>query len=484
MSKEYDEYLRSHIANVTVALKWIADNLTDSNWFHDTDISEALEFVNLHDRSKGTKEEYDPYDVYFYGNNRSYSVVSAFDYAWLLHQNRNQHHWQYWVLIKDDDNNGQTQLKPLQIPLPYVLEMIADWWSFSWKSGNLEEIFDWYDKHRKSMLLHDKTRKNVEGILKEIWDILQEQKKDVEHSGVAGQRWGVRNGPPYPLDVSKTAEKLHEDAVKKNNYISKDVKIAAKESGGTLHGLVYQTKTEESIKRKLNKKMTEGNLTLSEAANSIKDASRYTVIANPDNFVKMYNDFKNSMETLGYKEVSCDNYFDKFKKGLVKHKAVQSNFADDEGYEFEVQFQTPESQKAKDDKIPIYNERRTVGISEERAKELEKQMEDLALKVSDPVGIETIISYDDHLEHSDTDEDKKFGVPEQKKFPMPDADHVRSAIRFFNYVDPKYEEELAKAILARMEEYGMSFDDFTVGDENRFKNYIPKKDLEDNDGNN
>ena len=58
---------------------------------------------------------------------------------------------------------------------------------------------------------------------------------------------------------------------------------------------------------------------------------------------------------------------------------------------------------------------------------------------------------------------------------MPDAKHVRSAIRFFNYVDPKYEEELAKAILARMEEYGMSFDDFTVGDENRFKNYIPKK---------
>lgn len=73
--------------------------------------------------------------------------------------------------------------------------------------------------------------------------------------------------------------------------------------------------------------------------------------------------------------------------------------------------------------------------------------------------------------------EQKFGVPEQKKFPMPDAKHVRSAIRFFNYVDPSHEKELAKAILARMEEYGMNFNEFEVGDENRFKKYIPKSEL-------
>lgn len=71
----------------------------------------------------------------------------------------------------------------------------------------------------------------------------------------------------------------------------------------------------------------------------------------------------------------------------------------------------------------------------------------------------------------------KYGIPEQKKFPMPDADHVRSAIRFFNYVEPKYEKQLAKAILARMKEYGLSFDDFTVGEENRFSKYVPKDEL-------
>lgn len=72
------------------------------------------------------------------------------------------------------------------------------------------------------------------------------------------------------------------------------------------------------------------------------------------------------------------------------------------------------------------------------------------------------------------EDEKKYGIPELKKYPMPDADHVRSAIRFFNYVTPKYEEELAKAILERMKEYGMSFEDFTVGEENRFSKYIPE----------
>ena len=73
--------------------------------------------------------------------------------------------------------------------------------------------------------------------------------------------------------------------------------------------------------------------------------------------------------------------------------------------------------------------------------------------------------------------DQKYGIPEQKKFPMPDADHVRSAIRFFNYVEPRYEKELANAILRRMKEYGLTFDDFTVGEENRFSKYIPERAL-------
>ena len=69
-------------------------------------------------------------------------------------------------------------------------------------------------------------------------------------------------------------------------------------------------------------------------------------------------------------------------------------------------------------------------------------------------------------------EDQKYGIPELNKFPMPDAAHVRSAIKFFNYVTPAHERQLASSILARMEEYGISADSLNVGDKNRFKKYL------------
>ena len=71
----------------------------------------------------------------------------------------------------------------------------------------------------------------------------------------------------------------------------------------------------------------------------------------------------------------------------------------------------------------------------------------------------------------------KYGVPAQKKFPMPDADHVRSAIKFFNYVSPQYEKILARAILQRAKEYGVDLSEMSISDENRFKKYLPESEL-------
>ena len=45
-----------------------------------------------------------------------------------------------------------------------------------------------------------------------------------------------------------------------------------------------------------------------------------------------------------------------------------------------------------------------------------------------------------------TRERKDFGIPELKKYPMPDKDHVLAAIRMFNHVDKEHEKELATII--------------------------------------
>lgn len=55
---------------------------------------------------------------------------------------------------------------------------------------------------------------------------------------------------------------------------------------------------------------------------------------------------------------------------------------------------------------------------------------------------------------------------------MPDEKHVLSAIRFFNYVEPKYEKQLANKIIANMKKYGISGN--RVGEKNRLKQYLPK----------
>lgn len=68
-----------------------------------------------------------------------------------------------------------------------------------------------------------------------------------------------------------------------------------------------------------------------------------------------------------------------------------------------------------------------------------------------------------------------FGLPDIKKYPMPDAEHVMLAIKFFNYVNEDREKELADAINAKITEFGIT--DINIGENNRFgKYYKPAED--------
>ena len=167
MSNEYARYLSDHIQNTRKAAKWMADH----GMMEPTVRNRLLDHVIFHDKSKSDPEEASAYDKYFYGNKEDPEVKKAFDYAWLHHIHNNPHHWQHWVLINDDDGTYA-----LEMPPEYVYEMIADWWSFSWKSGNLYEIFDWYADHSGKMILHENTRKLVDKTLDEIENLLNLEK--------------------------------------------------------------------------------------------------------------------------------------------------------------------------------------------------------------------------------------------------------------------------------------------------------------------
>lgn len=165
MSFNYDNYIDEHKNNVERAFEWLLNNNILEGF--STGVIEKARHQCLfsHDHSKYNEEEYNAYDAYFYGGNRSYEVVSEFNKAWLHHIHNNPHHWQYWILINDDPDKAEVIL---DMPDEYIIEMICDWWSFSWKQNNLREIFNWYDEHSPYMKLSDNTRHIVENILKNI----------------------------------------------------------------------------------------------------------------------------------------------------------------------------------------------------------------------------------------------------------------------------------------------------------------------------
>lgn len=170
MSKEYDQYLKQHKENVAKGYHWLKRYLP-----HIVQPHMQYQICNNHDASKTDYTEYTAYDNYFYSREKTPQVIEEFNLAWLHHIHHNPHHWQYWVLINDDPGEG---MKILDMPDIYIVEMICDWWAFSWNKGDPYEIFHWYDEHKPYMKLSDETREKVEDILGVIKLKLDELKEE------------------------------------------------------------------------------------------------------------------------------------------------------------------------------------------------------------------------------------------------------------------------------------------------------------------
>jgi hypothetical protein len=197
----------------------------------------------IHDWSKLTPAEWRGYVEHFYapkplvtyGDERNHRGTSpdeaeriltdrkaAFDRAWLHHQKRNPHHWQYWLLVPDrpdvvyhleshdggstgnvlvgksehprvevylptldinspvpgaDDRlrlvNRVLQLAarggdPLEMPEPYVREMVADWMGAGRAITGKWEVRDWYRRNAHLIQLHPNTERRVSEILRAV----------------------------------------------------------------------------------------------------------------------------------------------------------------------------------------------------------------------------------------------------------------------------------------------------------------------------
>jgi hypothetical protein len=85
-----------------------------------------------------------------------------FDFAWFLHQKRNDHHWQWWIL--PEDGGG---VRALEMSRDAKLEMLCDWCGASkaQNRGGWKGVKIWYEKNKNKIVLHNETRKYVERFL-------------------------------------------------------------------------------------------------------------------------------------------------------------------------------------------------------------------------------------------------------------------------------------------------------------------------------
>ena len=131
----------------------------------------------VHDISKFLPSEFFPYVNHFYGGKGKevigrigyYKPIDTgdkeFDFAWLLHQKRNKHHWQWWLLPEDDGG-----VKKLEMPLKYIKEMLCDWKGAARAQGvgnkkNNYLVKEWYYKNCSKMQLNSVTRAQIQAYL-------------------------------------------------------------------------------------------------------------------------------------------------------------------------------------------------------------------------------------------------------------------------------------------------------------------------------
>ena len=125
-------------------------------WKLDVSLWRAL----IHDWHKFLPCEWFPYASTFYhhdGTNAKYETNQAFEMAWNHHEKLGKHHWQYWLLTFD---NGTT--KALDMPTPYLREMLADWWGAGRAITGNWDANTWYEKNKDKMNLSPVTRGLVE----------------------------------------------------------------------------------------------------------------------------------------------------------------------------------------------------------------------------------------------------------------------------------------------------------------------------------
>lgn len=126
----------------------------------------------IHDWTKFTPAEWSGYIYRFMrGDAGKFDKINDPDFwhkAWNHHWHNNPHHWEYWLGGFQLAHEGLADVKVLEMPYNFAAEMVADWMGASKAYTGSWDIFDWYNKNKDKMILHQNTRALVELIMNTV----------------------------------------------------------------------------------------------------------------------------------------------------------------------------------------------------------------------------------------------------------------------------------------------------------------------------
>lgn len=86
--------------------------------------------------------------------------------AWLHHIHCNPHHWQHWMFPDGFTPKGSSvEDGVMEMPFPYVLEMVADWMGSSMTYTGSWDMTEWLTKNMGRIRLHSRTAREVRYLL-------------------------------------------------------------------------------------------------------------------------------------------------------------------------------------------------------------------------------------------------------------------------------------------------------------------------------
>ncbi len=156
----------------------------------------------------------------------------------------------------------------------------------------------------------------------------------------------------------------------------------------SLTGLEYRFKSEESTSRKIIKNAHDMEVSPTEAASTINDVLRYTMIIQEADYVKEVGNTVDALVSKGYTLYIFKNYW---ANDSVAYLGINSTFRTPGGTMFELQFHTPLSYDTKGNKAHKYYEIvRDEKSTEAQKEEALKKLDEFFAQVTVPAGARDI----------------------------------------------------------------------------------------------